>query len=479
MAEVARQLRGGDPDAADTQQITSLQKSLEEEKVRAAIAGYASVSAIQNATKEAAERKSAEAALAKVQPELDAAHTSLARAQKRVEDLEAQLAVTQQEVKSAQSQAATSQLPGESASTQIMAAQAAEAKAKAQLQDVEAREAQEKKAAQAAESAAKTSRQQEDSLKVAAAAATRSGHPQASMSDLALIGFLRDCPCQPVLGLVFGIAGLYSVVNGPYFFQGFFIISFAAAAGTCVCAESLAFAGDLGGIVGNSVVGVEAALVTAAACYYGLDGFQIVAGGMLGLVFAYVTCGLFIPDTPENKLSEVTFYTIAVLLGALSMAFGDRHAHAVVGPLTGGLLFASFVVYMAAFLMASQAAASAKFLDFVEGLLTGGGAMSVFGQQEATVWLCGASLWMVVFLIGISRHFCGWFGGDDESEYRRPSRKRSSRSDRTDPLLPSARSGRSGSPRGYDDEPSGRSSSRSSKQGNSRREQYNMYGKVG
>merc|ERR1712216_599908 len=107
-------------------------------------------------------------------------------------------------------------------------------------------------------------------------------------------------------------------------------------------------------------------------------------------------------------LSEVTWYAIAALIGALCMSFGERHAHAVVGPLAGGLLFASFTVYTGALVVASHAAASAKFLDFVEALLTGRGVMAMFGQHATVVWIIGAFVWLVVFGLGMSRHFCEW-----------------------------------------------------------------------
>merc|ERR1711959_633265 len=110
-------------------------------------------------------------------------------------------------------------------------------------------------------------------------------------------------------------------------------------------------------------------------------------------------------------------------------------------------------VYISAFVAASHAAASAKFLDFVEALLTGRGAMSMFGKKATTVWIIGVCIWLVVFILGMSRHFCGWpqLKGDD---YNHRS-TRSGRLDRTDPLLPPPmdRPGRGGSQGHYDEEP--------------------------
>lgn len=302
------------------------------------------------------------------------------------------------------------------------------------------------------------------------------------MSDFALIGFLRTCPYQPVLGMVLGIAGLFSIIDGAGFFQIFCVSVFAAAAGTCVFTEMTAFGKDLGLWV-NIASGLEAALVTAIACYYGLDGLQIIAGSLLGLAVAYATYGHFMElrNAPQSSLLEVAWYAGAALIGAVSLLFGDKHAHAVVGPLTGGLLFASLTVYLAAFVVASSDASSAKFIDFVEALLSGRGALDMFGQQATAAWIVGGCVWMVVLLLGLSRHFLLWWRCKSDSNSR--SQRNSSRSDRTDPLLPSSRSVRSGSNR-YDEDgvplgrPEGRSSGRSKSGGGSRSRENpgNMYG---
>jgi len=486
-----RQLRSaGAEQDFEGEEIQQLRKQLSAEQVRAEIAGYASLTAIRNATKEGAERKVAEAALARLQPSLTAAHASLAKAQQTVANLEAQLALARKRASGAQSAAQTNSPGASAASTQIAEAHAAQEKAEAEAKVSEAKEAQEEQALQAVKKAT-TFAQKEAILKAADAAADRrEAQPQSSVGDFALFGFLRTCPYQPILALVFGIAGLGSILDGVRFFEFFFISVFAAVVATCVCAESSNFGSDTG-LLENVVVGTEAALVTAIACYYGMEGFQIVVGALLGLVMAHWTCGLFIVDSPENRSSEVVWYAVLALVGAVSLFFGKKHAHGVVGPFAGGLLCSSFAVYFAS-AVASHSATSTEFLDFVEAMLNVRSATAVFGKQGVVAWQVGACVWMVVFGLGTSRHFFDW-----PQLTRRDSKsrsKRSSRSDRAEPLLP--RPGRPGSPSRYDEDPpasrrdgksSGRPSGRSKdvepRMSNLSRtsyvDQYKMYGEVG
>merc|ERR1712146_152199 len=132
--------------------------------------------------------------------------------------------------------------------------------------------------------------------------------------------------------------------------------------------------------------------------------------GGLGLAFASSqTVFASLPsDSPQTRLYEVAWYSGLALIGAVVLYFGNRNAHAVVGPITGGLLVASLAVYAAAFVLASSSALSLKFVDCIEAMLTRKGALPIFGKQEFLVWAVGASLWLVVFLLGLSRHFLDW-----------------------------------------------------------------------
>jgi chemotaxis protein histidine kinase CheA len=437
--------------------------------VRAEIAGYASETAMNNATKEAAARRAAEDRLAKARPKLDAAEASLAKAQQRVRDLETQLAEARSDIRQSSVSAKASSKRAEVESSEVEAAKAAESKAEAEAKVANEREAQEEEAAHASKKSAAVASKKEAELKLAARDALRKQRPRLDIGDFVIFNALRHCPYQVSLSLGFGFVGLSSILDGVSFFQGFFIILCAATVGACICAETLAFGGDRD-IVAASAGAAEASVVIAIACYYGLEGFQIVVGALLGLVLAHSTCGSLIAYSPANVLVEFVICAVAVLIGSLAMFFGDRNAQAVVGPFVGGFLSATCAVYLVASVVSSHAL-KLNFIDFMEALLTGRGrAITRFGlegKQAAGILVLGASIWVAVFAFGISRYFCQCprIGGTLEERERRGKRK--SKSDRTDPLLPQNRSGRSGedrTPRRYDVEavPSGRSEGRGS-----------------
>merc|ERR1719329_1827286 len=115
-------------------------------------------------------------------------------------------------------------------------------------------------------------------------------------------------------------------------------------------------------------------------------------------------------------MPPVTFwwYPLSALLGASAMHVAkigelEHCVFAVIGPIVGGLMVASSLVYLVFKLAAGSAGPSACWIEFADALLNGGGVAEPFGGnlELEIMRYVGLAIWFLVALCGLSRFFVG------------------------------------------------------------------------
>lgn len=225
---------------------------------------------------------------------------------------------------------------------------------------------------------------------------------------LTIAAFFRGSSYQSVIAFVVGTVGLLSIIDAPRFTQ--FVAVGAAAITVGVLANNESSQAWKGGSsdIETWVVGVEASAITVLAAYFGFEGFQLIMGACLALGLAHVaSCW----STICAWMPQVSFFwfPLSAILGASMMKLGQQVACAVIGPMMGGLMVASSLVFLSFRLVDSTADAPPCWIDFADALLSGGGGAPWSGGEEELTITCrvGFAIWLLVAVGGLSRYFVG------------------------------------------------------------------------
>eukprot|EP00933_Yihiella_yeosuensis_P009656 TRINITY_DN115696_c0_g1_i1.p1 TRINITY_DN115696_c0_g1~~TRINITY_DN115696_c0_g1_i1.p1 ORF type:complete len:477 (-),score=100.80 TRINITY_DN115696_c0_g1_i1:45-1475(-) len=359
--------------AAQGGNLADLQKRVLEEQQRILIAKIATDGALKNSTLQERILAHSNQLLAVNQPRLSKSQADVEQAQSQLVELKAIL---------------------KDAKHQYGAAEDEEVIAKKETEKSEAKKDEAEKEAQAEISKAKTVLPQ---------------HTPVFINGLGLFSdWLRQLslPCQNVVAALAGIIGMTSIPDGEIFLEAVTIGSVAIAAGFSAKTEAYYVWGDEMGDMLQFVFGAEVALVVAVAAMIGFDGFRLLIGATYGLAFAHITVGNPVVASLLGGMDSLWF-VIWLLIGVLGMAVGKRQTCAVVGILSGGLLFASFVSFFMVEVKSSNDT-SLSWLDCAEALIGAANSEHIFGEDAASIRFTSLAVGAVVALLGLLRWFSGW-----------------------------------------------------------------------
>lgn len=363
-----------DPASSEsTSEVEELKAELREELHRTRIAEVASEAARNNVTVQENARITAEQQRQGLQGQLAIAQQGNAEARQKVADLEEQRREARAAIKDAQARQDAAGVQLDNATAALRAAEDRMESERVQIDDVLPQQRQ-----------------------------------TAIFGELSAFGdWLRHCQYQHIVALVAGLLGLLSIVDPPEFFQALSVGIFAVGLGMAGAQESETYWGsDLSPTL-EFLIGLEVAVIAAAAAVLGFEGFRLLVGAGVGLLLTHIASTWAMVSAWDIS-DGVVWFGVSAALGAGLIAVGGRTSYALLGPVAGGLMVASSVgFFITDFSTPSDVTPS--WIDCVDSLLGGGGgASNAFGQGATAAVYTGDLLWAVVALAGSWNWFFGF-----------------------------------------------------------------------